>query len=98
MTSISVVGKRTLGWRPLSRRLRVILFVLLAVGMFAGAFAFLSSRPAIGLDRGRGLYIAEGGATPFRWTSSQAEFALEPHSGSTRAAMTLSIADWPRQA
>ena len=36
--------------------------------------------------------------TPFRWTSSQADFALAPHSGPTQVAITLSIAHWPRQA
>ncbi|MDQ2997005.1 MAG: glycosyltransferase family 39 protein, partial [Chloroflexota bacterium] len=44
------------------------------------------------------LYVAEGGTAPFRWTSSQAAFALAPHSGATHVAITLSTADWPRQA
>ena len=69
-----------------------VLLGLLALGVFAGAFAFLNSRPVIALDRARGLYVAEGGATPFRWTSSQADFALAPHSGPTQVAITLSIA------
>jgi 4-amino-4-deoxy-L-arabinose transferase-like glycosyltransferase len=84
--------------RPISRWLRVLLLGLLALGMFVGMFAYLNSLPVIALDRARGLYVAEGGATPFRWTSSQANFALAPHSGSTQVAVTLSIADWPRQA
>jgi 4-amino-4-deoxy-L-arabinose transferase-like glycosyltransferase len=77
---------------------RAALLVLLALGVFAGGFAFLNSWPVIALDRARGLYVAEGGATSFRWTSSQADFALAPHSGPTQVAVTLSIAHWPRQA
>ena len=83
---------------PLSRQARVLLLGLLALGVFVGGFVFQNSRPTIALDRGRGMYVAEGGATPFRWTSSQADFALAPHSGPTQVALTLSIADWPRQA
>jgi len=71
---------------------------LLALGVFAAVFAFQNSRPVIALDRARGLYVAEGGATPFRWTSSQADFALAPYSGPTQVAVTLSTAYWPRQA
>jgi 4-amino-4-deoxy-L-arabinose transferase-like glycosyltransferase len=75
----------------------VALLVLLALCTFAGVFATLNRRPVIALDRARGLYVAEGGAAPFRWTSSQADFALAPHSGATQVAITLSTADWPRQ-
>src|SRR6185503_6870192 len=66
--------------------------------VFAGVFTSLNSLPVIALDRARGMYVAEGGATPFRWTSSQADFALAPHSGPTQAVVTLSITHWPRQA
>ncbi len=89
--SIALVG------RPIARGVRVALLGLLALGVFASAFVLLNSRPVIALDRARGLYVTEG-VTPFRWTSSQADFALVPHSGSTQVALTLSIAHWPRQA
>jgi 4-amino-4-deoxy-L-arabinose transferase-like glycosyltransferase len=70
---------------------------VLALAVFAGVFAWLNSHPVIALDRARGLYVGEGDSIPFHWTSSQADFALAPHSGPTQVAMTLSIADWPRQ-
>ncbi|HJZ48995.1 MAG TPA: glycosyltransferase family 39 protein [Roseiflexaceae bacterium] len=97
MATISVVAKGTLAWRPLSRRMSVLLLALLAAGVFVGVFAFLNQRPAIALDQARGMYVAEGGTMRFRWTSSRAEFGLTPHSGLTRVTIVLSIADWPRQ-
>jgi 4-amino-4-deoxy-L-arabinose transferase-like glycosyltransferase len=97
MATMSVAASVAPARRPLSRRARAVLLGLLALGVFAGVFAFQNSQPVIALDRARGLYVAEGGATPFRWTSSQADFALAPHSGPTQVAVTLSIAHWPRQ-
>jgi len=89
--SVAPVGRR------IPRRVRVVLLGLLALGVFAITVALLNSRPFIALDRARGLYVAEG-VTPFRWTSSQADFALAPRSGPTQVVVTLSIAHWPRQA
>jgi 4-amino-4-deoxy-L-arabinose transferase-like glycosyltransferase len=94
---MSLAARVALVRQPVSRSVRVALLGLLALGVFAAVFATLSSRPVIALDRGRGMYVAEGGAKPFRWTSSQADFTLAPHSGPTQIAITLSIADWPRQ-
>jgi 4-amino-4-deoxy-L-arabinose transferase-like glycosyltransferase len=97
MTPMSLAAHVVPAEHSTARQVRAVLLGLLALGVFAGVFAALNSRPVIALDRGRGLYVAEGGTTPFRWTSSQADFALVPHSGATQVAITLSIADWPRQ-
>src|SRR5215210_4712614 len=98
MASMSVVASVAPARRPISRVLCVMLLVLLALGVFAGVYVSLNNRPMIALDRAHGLYVTEGGAAPFRWTSSQADFALAPYSGATQIAITLSTADWPRQA
>ena len=97
MASLAVAASVVLARRPIARWVRVLLLGLLALGVFAGVFASLNSQPVIALDRARGLYVVEGGATPFRWTSSQADFALAPRSGPTQIAVTLSTAHWPRQ-
>src|SRR5438128_1629422 len=98
MATVSMATKAVPTRQPIASSVRMALLGLLALGVFAAVFAFQNSRPAIGLDRGRGMYVAEGDATPFRWTSSQADFALAPHSGPTQVAVTLSIVRWPRQA
>src|SRR5215213_1038796 len=98
MASMSVAASVAPARRPISRVLCVMLLVLLALGVFAGVFVSLNSRPVIALDRAHGLYVTEGGAAPCRWTSSQADFALASFSGATQVAITLSTADWPRQA
>src|SRR6476469_8548462 len=92
MATMSVATNAALARQPIARPVRM------ALGGFAGGFVFQNSRPVIALDRARGLYVAEGGARPFRWTSSQADFALAPHSGPTQVAIMLSIVLWPRQA
>jgi len=97
MASLAVAASVAPARRPIARWVCVLLLGLLALGVFAGVFASLNSQPVIALDRARGLYVAEGGATPFRWTSSQADFALAPRSGPTQIAVTLSTAHWPRQ-
>ncbi|MEO7912103.1 MAG: hypothetical protein ABIV47_20865, partial [Roseiflexaceae bacterium] len=97
MASMSVAASVAPARRPIARWMRVVLLGLLALCVFAGVLASLNGQPVIALDRAHGLYVAEGGATRFRWTSSQADFVLAPHSGATQVAVTLSIADWPRQ-
>jgi 4-amino-4-deoxy-L-arabinose transferase-like glycosyltransferase len=98
MASMSSVARAALFRQPVALRVQRLLLGLLALCVFAGVFVALNSRPVIALERGRGMYVSEGGATPFRWTSSQADFVLAPHNGPTQVAVTLSIADWPRQA
>src|SRR5689334_12872903 len=98
MAPMSLAARVAPTRQPISRRARVLVLGLLALGVFASGFVFQNRRPVIALDQARGLYAAEGGTTPFRWTSSQADFRLAPHSGPTQVALTLSIADWPRQA
>src|SRR4051794_8569061 len=97
MAPMSLATSASLMRQPIARGLHVLLLGLLALAVFAGAFALLNSQPVIALDQARGLYAAEGNPLPFRSTSSQAHFALAPHSGPTQVALTLSIADWPRQ-
>jgi 4-amino-4-deoxy-L-arabinose transferase-like glycosyltransferase len=97
MATMSVAFKVAPPRESVPRRVRLALLGILAVGVFGGVFAFLSSQPAITLDRARGLYMEEGGDTPFRWISSRAEFPLDPHSGPTELTLVLSIARWPRQ-
>src|SRR3954465_12961643 len=55
MATLSVVASVAPRGRSLSRRVRAALLVLLALGVFAGGFAFLNSWPVIALDRARGL-------------------------------------------
>jgi 4-amino-4-deoxy-L-arabinose transferase-like glycosyltransferase len=98
MASMSLAAGVAPTRQPISRRVWAVLLGLLALGVFVGGFAFQNSQPVIALDRARGMYVAEGGVTPFRWTGSQADFALTPHNGPTQVVVTLSIADWPRQA
>jgi 4-amino-4-deoxy-L-arabinose transferase-like glycosyltransferase len=75
----------------------LILTGMLALCAFWVTFALVTQQPVVARDRARGLYSVEGGAASFRWTSSQAEFALSPHTGPTRLTMTLGIAGWPRK-
>jgi hypothetical protein len=77
-------------------QLRVTLSGLLALAIFWVTFVLVSRQPVINLDRANGLYPAERGDASFRWTSSQAEFPLSPHTGPTRLTLVLSTASLPR--
>ncbi|HNP84812.1 MAG TPA: glycosyltransferase family 39 protein [Kouleothrix sp.] len=74
---------------------RTLLYSLLALAVFAVALAWLSRPPTSLLAQGTGMYRNEGS---LRWTGSQAEFPLAPHSGPTIVHLVLQFSSWSGQA
>lgn len=74
------------------RSMRGPLFGVLAVCVFFATLTLLDRPPDALLAQGAGMYRAEG---DLRWTGSQAEFALAPHTGPTRLTLVLGFSSWP---
>ncbi|KPV50637.1 hypothetical protein SE17_25760, partial [Kouleothrix aurantiaca] len=71
---------------------RAALLCLLAAGVFCAALALLTRPAAPLLSAGTGMYAAEDA---LRWTGSQADFPLAPHSGPTVVDLALQFSSWP---
>lgn len=71
---------------------RAALLCALALGVFCAALALLTRPSAPLLSAGTGMYAAEDS---LRWTGSQADFPLAPHSGPTVVDLALQFSSWP---
>lgn len=75
-------------------RATILISALLAFGVWCAAAAWLLVQPQIDINNGRGLYLREGGARPFRWTATEARLPLLPRAGPTQVHVTLGRYPW----
>lgn len=96
----SIQNQRSAGRMPAARaqtavqRAWYVLAALATLGIWAGGAIWLLARPAIDVAQARGLYAAEGGARPFRWTDSEARLPLAVRDGPTEVRLTLGRVPW----
>ncbi len=77
---------------------RIPVYLLLACAAWLVLLAALAARPTASPAESRGLYAAEGGPPPYRWTSNRVEVPIRARNGPTTIEVALGNSRWPGRA